>query len=85
MGRRIVVVSNCQLGAVATALAAMLPDDEVVPRPWTGTLPEGLPDDLALADAWVSCLPRAESEAVVAGLERDERISHATWSVQTAD
>lgn len=69
MGRRIVVVSNCQLGAVATALAAMLPDDEVVPRPWTGTLPEGLEADLAEADAWVSCLPRAESEAVIAGLD----------------
>lgn len=27
----------------------------------------------------------AELDAVVAGLERDGRISHATWSVQTAD
>lgn len=69
MGRRIVVVSNCQLGAVAIALAAMLPDDEVVPRPWTGSVPVGLGDDLAGADAWVSCLPRAESEAIVATLD----------------
>lgn len=66
MGRRIVVLSNCQLGATAAALAALLPDDEIDPVPWAGFEPEDLPDRLAGADAWVSCLPRARSEELVA-------------------
>lgn len=65
MGRRIVVMSNCQTGGLYAALGGMLPDDEVLPIAWLGVEPEGLRNVLASADVWVSSLPRAQSEALL--------------------
>ena len=66
MGRRIVIMSNCQTGGLYAALGGMLPDDEHLPIAWLGTEPEGLRDLLSIADVFVSSLPRAESEALLA-------------------
>lgn len=68
MSRRIVVLSNCQLGATAAALAAMLPDDVIEPVMYPGFVPEGMAERLAGADVWVSCARRHESEAVLEGM-----------------
>lgn len=68
MGRRIVVLSNCQLGATAAALAAMLPDDAMEPVMYPGFVPDDMAERLAGADVWVSCARRHESEAVLAGM-----------------
>jgi hypothetical protein len=66
MARRIVVMSNCQTGGLYAALGAMLPDDEILPIAWLGVEPPGLRELLATADVWVTSLPRAESEALLA-------------------
>ena len=68
MSRRIVVMSNCQTGGLYASLAGMLPDDEILPIAWLGFEPEGLRDLLSTADAWVSSLPRAESQAILADM-----------------
>ena len=65
MGRRIVIMSNCQTGGLYASLGGMLPDDEHLPIAWLGTEPEGLRDLLSIADVFVSSLPRAESEALL--------------------
>lgn len=66
MGRRIVVMSNCQTGGLYAALGAMLPDDEIQPIAWLGVEPPGLRELLAGADVFVSSLTRPESEALLA-------------------
>lgn len=65
MGRRIVVMSNCQTGGLYAALGAMLPTDEILPIAWLGTEPPGLRELLADADVFVSSLTRPESEALL--------------------
>jgi hypothetical protein len=65
MGRRIVVTSNCQTGGLTASLAAMLPDDEVIPIAWLDAEPAGLRDLLGGADAWVSAQPRSGCEAIL--------------------
>ena len=72
MGRRIVVMSNCQTGGLYAALGGMLPDDEVLPIAWLGTEPEGLRDLLTVADAWVSSLHRAQSQELLGEIGRPD-------------
>ncbi len=74
MGRRIVVLSNCQLGATAAALAALLPDDAIEPVMYPGFVPDDMAERLAGADVWVSCARRHESEAVLAAMNGGEAI-----------
>ena len=74
MGRRIVIMSNCQTGGLYAALGGMLPDDEHLPIAWLGTEPEGLRDLLSIADVFVSSLSRAESEALLAASNSRARL-----------
>lgn len=74
MGRRIVVMSNCQTGGLHAALAAMLPDDEVEALAWLGVEPPGLAERLRGADAWVCSIPREQAEAIASSCGSDARI-----------
>lgn len=66
MARNIVVMSNCQTGALHAALAAMLPEDHVTSLAWLGVEPAGLRPLLADADVWVCSIPREQAEAIAA-------------------
>lgn len=71
MGRRVVVVNNCQLGGVYASLAGMLPDDTIVPVMWWGTEAPELREHLPTADVLVSCMPREDSQAIIDDLGVD--------------
>lgn len=64
-GRRIVVMSNCQLGGLHAALSAMLPDDEVIAVPYHGVEPPELASLLPDADAWVSSFHPSEARPIL--------------------
>ncbi len=63
--RRIVVMSNCQLGGLHAALSAMLPDDEVVAVPYHGHEPQELAELLPDADVWVSSYHPSEARPIL--------------------
>ncbi len=64
-GRRVVVMSNCQLGGLHAALSAMLPDDDVVAVPYHGVEPPELADLLPDADVWVSSYHPTEARPIL--------------------
>lgn len=66
MGRHIVVLGNCQTGALRATLSAMLPQDRVDAAMWMGSEPEELGDLLTTTDVLVTSVPRDVAEAVLA-------------------
>jgi Polysaccharide biosynthesis enzyme WcbI len=64
-GRRIVVMSNCQLGGLHAALSAMLPDDDVIAVPYHGVEPPELATLLPDADVWVSSYHPTEARPIL--------------------
>jgi hypothetical protein len=75
-GRRIVVMSNCQLGGLHAALSAMLPDDEVLAVPYHGVEPPELATLLPDADVWVSSYHPTEAGPILERLgSRAELVS----------
>lgn len=64
-GRRIVVMSNCQLGGLHAALSAMLPDDQVLAVPYHGVEPPELATLLPDADVWVSSYHPTEARPIL--------------------
>lgn len=66
MGRQIVVMSNCQTGALHAALAGMLPDDTIRSTMWLGHEPADLAALLPDADVLVTSAFRDEAAALVA-------------------
>ncbi len=81
MGRRVVVASNCQTGALYAALSAMLPDDSVEQIAWLGAEPPRLRDMLRVADVWVCSVPRELARSVLdaAGSQARLIVVPAVW------
>lgn len=73
MGRRIVVSGNCQIGALSSTLAAMLPDDEVEPVPYFPEDPETEATTRAAlrgADVWVNNISRPLHDQILGDVAR---------------
>ncbi|QYG92126.1 hypothetical protein HC251_06515 [Iamia sp. SCSIO 61187] len=71
-GRRIVVSGNCHVGAIATAVAAMLPDDHVEPiacYPEDPATEAATGERLRHADAWVTLNDRSIHARILDGGE----------------